>query len=169
LAFVVTLQKCGELVLSQSETIADTLLRTFASNKNVISTDAMSIHRELVQQLSALPSLGSLTFFDHLEKLRQRSTPSPSGHMRAHRHRDKVRPLALVTGASGGIGAALAGELARDRHDLVLVARGAPGLQLVADQLQSQYGTTSIVVAADLSQPAAANQLFQRICEREGS
>src|ERR1700738_934995 len=68
------------------------------------------------------------------------------------------RPLALVTGASSGIGADLARELAKDGHDLVLSARTVPAMQALAAELQA-YGATSIVIAADLAKPGAAAEL----------
>ena len=61
-----------------------------------------------------------------------------------------VRPLALVTGASRGIGAALARELARHGHDLVLSARGIEPMQDLAGELR-RIGTETTVIAADLS------------------
>src|SRR5438045_9373534 len=66
-----------------------------------------------------------------------------------------TRPLALVTGASSGIGADLARELAKDGHDLVLSARTVPAMQALAAELEA-YGASSIVVAADLAKPGAA-------------
>jgi short-subunit dehydrogenase len=66
-----------------------------------------------------------------------------------------TRPLALVTGASAGIGAELAHELARHGHDLVLTARRVPPMQVVAEELR-RTGAEATVIAADLSRPGAA-------------
>ena len=68
------------------------------------------------------------------------------------------RPLALVTGASSGIGADLARELARDGYDLVLVARREALLQTLAVELEG-YGARSTVIAANLGICAAASRL----------
>ena len=65
------------------------------------------------------------------------------------------RPLALVTGASAGIGVELARELARHGHDLVLTARRVEPMQALADELRAA-GAEATVIAADLSRPGAA-------------
>ena len=76
-----------------------------------------------------------------------------------------IRPLALVTGASGGIGAALARELARHGHDLVLAARGVAAMEALAGELR-QGGGAVTVVAADLAKPDAAASLADEIARR---
>jgi short-subunit dehydrogenase len=76
-----------------------------------------------------------------------------------------VRPLALVTGASSGIGASLARELAKDGHDLVLVARRVEPMRALAEELKAD-GADSIIMAVDLSQVGAAAGLVQDIKAR---
>jgi len=73
-----------------------------------------------------------------------------------------TRPLALVTGASSGIGADLARELARDGHDLVLAARTVAPMENLAAELTA-YGAGTVVIAADLSQPGGAAELVSAI------
>jgi hypothetical protein len=76
-----------------------------------------------------------------------------------------ARPIALVTGASSGIGAALAREAARDGIDLVLVARRREPMQALAAELNAA-GAEVTVIAADLGQPGAAASLMQIVEER---
>jgi short-subunit dehydrogenase len=75
------------------------------------------------------------------------------------------RPLALVTGASSGIGADMARELARHGHDLVLTARRVEPMQALAKELKA-LGAVSTVIAADLSSPGAGAKLAREIDAR---
>jgi uncharacterized protein len=73
------------------------------------------------------------------------------------------RPTALVTGASAGIGLELARILAREGHDLVLVARRQTALEELAAELKERYGADCTVVAADLARPEAGAHIEQAI------
>ena len=68
----------------------------------------------------------------------------------------------LITGASGGIGYELAKLFARDRHNLILVARSGDRLAHVATEL-SALGVTVKIVTLDLAIPAAAKVLFDQL------
>jgi short-subunit dehydrogenase len=72
------------------------------------------------------------------------------------------RPLALVTGASSGIGREFARELAGDGHDLVLTARREAAMRALAGELQ-KHGATVTVIPADLSRPGAAADLVRNL------
>jgi short-subunit dehydrogenase len=76
--------------------------------------------------------------------------------------------LALVTGASSGIGRELARLAAKDRLDLILVARRRERLQELAGELSARYGVTVEIVAADLAAPGSAERVFQTACARTG-
>ena len=67
---------------------------------------------------------------------------------------------ALVTGASAGIGIALAEELARGGTNLVLTARRKDRLDALAQRLSSAYKVQTQVFAADLAEPSAPERIF---------
>jgi hypothetical protein len=71
-----------------------------------------------------------------------------------------------VTGASAGLGAVFADRLAREGHDLILVARNRERLVALAGQLGSTYGIQAEVDAADLSQPADLRRIERRVAEQ---
>jgi short-subunit dehydrogenase len=65
------------------------------------------------------------------------------------------RPWALITGASAGIGAEFARQLAARGWNLVLTARRSDRLQALSDELERAHATRCLVVAVDLADPAA--------------
>jgi len=74
--------------------------------------------------------------------------------------------LALVTGASDGIGAEFVEILAGRGYDLILVARREEKLNELAVRLNDEFGVECTAMVADLSEPKAAQNLFQRIEDR---
>ncbi len=76
----------------------------------------------------------------------------------------KYRPIALITGASRGIGAAIATQLAQDGFDLLLCCRKNMNLlEELARKLQNDYGITVQTFCGDLSDPAFVTEIFGHI------
>ncbi len=71
-------------------------------------------------------------------------------------------PLALITGASGGIGEALAFEFARHGHDIALAARNTEKLSAVAAQLAAE-GAKTHIITVDLAVPEGPAALLQAL------
>ena len=71
--------------------------------------------------------------------------------------------IALVTGASSGIGAALASELAKRGHGVGLVARREERLQELGGNLAREHGVRTEALACDLTEPGQRAMLAERI------
>ena len=84
------------------------------------------------------------------------SVPAPSPDARA-----------VVTGASQGIGQALATELAARGHNLIITARRADVLDELATGLQQRFGVTVEVRAVDLAEPAQRAELAGELARRD--
>jgi len=80
---------------------------------------------------------------------------------------DKKRPLCLITGASAGIGEALAREFAKAGWDLALTARREEPMIALAKELKETYGTTSHILPADLAKPGACADILGRLAKKK--
>lgn len=77
------------------------------------------------------------------------------------------RPIGVVTGASSGIGRAVARKLASNGFDLVLNARRAVELQLLVEELESDE-TVVLSVVGDAGDPATIGRIVTKVSELEG-
>jgi 3-oxoacyl-[acyl-carrier protein] reductase len=77
------------------------------------------------------------------------------------------QPVALVTGASRGIGRACAERLARSGFDLAVASRGREAIDALADEL-GRDGVSAIGLAADAGDEAALASVFAAVEERFG-
>jgi short-subunit dehydrogenase len=73
----------------------------------------------------------------------------------------------LITGASTGIGAEMAKQLAEKKYNLILVARSIDKLEKLKEDLVSNHKIEAIVLPADLSQTNGAQQLYNEVKSRQ--
>src|SRR3989449_2096128 len=77
-----------------------------------------------------------------------------------------AQEVALVTGASSGIGEALARRIARDGRHVVLVARRAERLEALARELGDAHGVGAHAIVKDLLRPGAPRELVEEVARR---
>jgi short-subunit dehydrogenase len=73
----------------------------------------------------------------------------------------------LITGASTGIGAEMAKQLAEKKYNLILVARSEDKLEQLKTELISKYQIEAVVIVSDLSQINGAQQLYNEVKSRQ--
>src|SRR6056297_3362656 len=76
------------------------------------------------------------------------------------------RRTALITGASAGLGAEFARQLAAAGCDLVLVARRAEHMEAIAAPLRDRYGVDTTLISADLAEREAPGRIQTDLAER---
>jgi uncharacterized protein len=76
-----------------------------------------------------------------------------------------MQPVCLITGASAGIGAALAWQFARAGHALALTARRKAQLAALADEIAAAGHARPLVIAADLAAPEGPARLAAALAE----
>jgi short-subunit dehydrogenase len=76
-----------------------------------------------------------------------------------------LRPVAVITGASAGIGVALARVFAREGHQLALVARREDRLRTLADEIAAKGPRRPIVIADDLLKPGSSERIRNALAE----
>jgi len=74
----------------------------------------------------------------------------------------------LITGGSSGIGREIARLAARERRDVVLVARRRERLEELALEFKGRYGVAVEIIVADLAEPGSAAGVFREAEERRG-
>lgn len=81
-------------------------------------------------------------------------------------HRSGQTGFALITGASSGIGEALARCFAAEGFDVLLVARSADKLRRLAETINEDFGVQAATMALDLTRPSSVDRLLMRVKQK---
>ena len=76
------------------------------------------------------------------------------------------RPLAVITGASGGLGYEFGRLLAERGYDLVLIARSGAPMEELAQWAEARHGVEVTVLPKDLSHPGAGGEVAEELADR---
>lgn len=109
-----------------------------------------------------MPRFGALAPHTFLDDWHPIVTALPASALATARSGES-RPIAIITGASSGIGRELASLFARDGHDLILVARRRDALESLARSLTDRYGVACDAFPADLARRLEREHLAARI------
>lgn len=74
-----------------------------------------------------------------------------------------MNKIALITGASAGIGEACARVLAKEGYQLILAARRKDRLEILAEDLKQAYNTNSYLIELDVRDKRAVNKVFENL------
>ncbi|CAM4171818.1 SDR family NAD(P)-dependent oxidoreductase [Saccharibacillus endophyticus] len=77
-----------------------------------------------------------------------------------------MRKTVLITGASGGIGKELADRFAKDRSNLILIARNEEKLLELAKIYREKYEVQVTVIAKDVAAPDVPEEIFTELEEQ---
>jgi len=77
--------------------------------------------------------------------------------------------VAIVTGASRGIGKGIAHALAREGCSLAICARGAEDLTATADEIRDETGADVLAIAMDVTDPEETSRLVEKTVDRFGA
>jgi len=83
------------------------------------------------------------------------------------RHADFQRPIAVITGATSGIGAAFARRLAADGYDLVVTGRRKEKISQLVKEIEERYGTQVETILCELSNIDHVDRLVRRLVEKD--
>ena len=77
-----------------------------------------------------------------------------------------AKPVVLITGASSGIGTALAEVFAENGHEVVLLARRVPQLTAIAEKIAAAGHAKPHILPADLSRPDSTERIAAELTAR---
>ncbi len=83
------------------------------------------------------------------------------------RHADYSRPIAVITGATSGIGAAFARRLASRGYDLVVTGRRKEKIASLVKEIEDEFGTQVETILCELSNPDHVDRLVKRLIEKD--
>ena len=81
--------------------------------------------------------------------------------------KERYGEWALVTGASSGIGADFARQLAEKGMNIIIVARRVFNMEKIAREIEKSYGIITLVIGQDLTEPEAVEIIKEKVGERE--